>query len=478
MEYSYHGNQAKRQKTDQEVVSGDTLPDSNSVFNTDSTSFNAITDIPDDFFLFVDNNDANITQASNDSLQPPIKAERPNTVFTLVVGGRVFRLSWSSLKSDGPNNFFLKYFRNNSTKVMHIDRDPDVFNSIVLHLRGYHIQPKNDLDNQCLLADAHYYGLERLKKILQEYLFVNVGGRTFRLPWDLFQKDGSRNFFTGPLMFSLFSPHVDNAIAPPIYIDRDPDIFEDIINHLRGYTISIKNEIHRKNLLKDAKYYVFKQLIDKLLSAHQSVAGFGEGGHSEVLLLLQDIRIIHVLEPKCVQLGIKVDKPIKEMTHEDWSVTQLQYRRVSDDPPHVLLIQISNTRVQLHKYDNGCIKLTYEMNAMDMNILDKIANITKATNGVSKEICIDIDCAIILDDNEVRSLEENFASGDNDLIDTTFYSECCEKCDRQCNISQLVLQRSICSIHLLDNRIVLNALRLDAISSRYKLNKKRQFLPT
>jgi hypothetical protein len=113
----------------------------------------------------------------------------PNqAVHTIVVGGKPFRLSWESLKSDGPNNFFLEYFRKKKTKVMHIDRDPDIFELIVRHLRGYHIRSTDDIENQSLLFDATYYGLNRLKKLLQEYVYVNVGGRVFRLPWTLFQK--------------------------------------------------------------------------------------------------------------------------------------------------------------------------------------------------------------------------------------------------------------------------------------------------
>lgn len=118
----------------------------------------------------------------------------PNqAVHTIVVGGKPFRLSWESLKSDGPSNFFLEYFRKKKTKVMHIDRDPEIFELIVRHLRGYYIRSTDDIENQSLLFDATYYGLNRLKKILQEYLYVNVGGRVFRLPWNLFQK--GKGFF-------------------------------------------------------------------------------------------------------------------------------------------------------------------------------------------------------------------------------------------------------------------------------------------
>lgn len=216
--------------------------------------YNAIVDtatnnttIPEDFFMFVtDNNqDTNQTLSTRSSIQSstgsiaspqqqqaiqqqpqltqqqlPIQApmqqhtiqqqmpygsDPPNqSVHTIVVGGRPFRLSWESLKSDGPTNFFVDYFRKKRTaKAMHIDRDPDTFELIVRHLRGYYIRSQDDIQHQSLLCDATYYGLNRLKKTLQEHLYVNVGGRVFRLPWNLFQKGSVYKIFTHNLRRQL-----------------------------------------------------------------------------------------------------------------------------------------------------------------------------------------------------------------------------------------------------------------------------------
>lgn len=149
------------------------------------------TRIPEDFFMFVtDSANSNLVNTTSSPKTPLVKkVEPPNqAVYTIVVGGKPFRLSWETLKSDGPNNFFLEYFRKKKTKVMHIDRDADTFELIVRHLRGYYIRSIDDIQNQALLFDANYFGLNRLKKMLEEYLYLNVGGRVFRLPWTLFQK--------------------------------------------------------------------------------------------------------------------------------------------------------------------------------------------------------------------------------------------------------------------------------------------------
>jgi hypothetical protein len=191
---SYHSN--KRQRTSDEPLRSNNNPsdflnfdygfplDPTALPNQENTASGAI---PEDFFMFVTDPSA---PAASHPPAPLMKHQDPpnQTVYTIVVGGKPFRLSWESLKSDGPNNFFLEYFRKKKTKTMYVDRDPDIFELIVKHLRGYYIRSTDDIHNQSLLYDATYFGLNRLKKVLQEYLYINVGGRVFRLPWDLFKK--------------------------------------------------------------------------------------------------------------------------------------------------------------------------------------------------------------------------------------------------------------------------------------------------
>lgn len=258
-------------------------------------------------------------------------------------------------------------------------------------------------------------------------------------------------------MHSLLSPHTEESNSSPIYIDRDPDIFADIVNHLRGYTIHIRDEMHRKNLLKDAQYYVFRQLGDKLLTAQQTVAGFGDGSSPEVLLMLQDIRLVNVIGPKLSD-------------SKDWTSTQIQYKRIAEGTPHALLVQVSDLCIQIHT-SSSTTKLIYETNEADLNKMLSMAKTIKATN-VNMELFLDTYCAITIDDNQVKSIQYCL---DNDVIETQW--EACTKCNiADCQMSKLILQRAICGVHLIDNMITLCALRLEAISSRFRLNLKRQFL--
>jgi hypothetical protein len=222
--------------------------------------------------------------------------------------------------------------------------------------------------------------------------------------------------------------------------------------------------MHRKNLLRDAQYYVFRQLSDKLLTAQQTVAGFGDGSNPEVLLLLQDLRVVNMLPPKSLDIT---------MYNVDWSASRIQYKRFVDSPPHALLVQVSDLCMQIHKSSFGQLKLMYEMNEADMKKMKHMAQIVKATSGVNMEISLDTYCAITIDDNQVQSLQYCL---DNNIIETNW--EPCKKCNIEdnCQMSRLILQRAICGVHLIDNMITLCALRLEAISSRFRLNLNRQFL--
>lgn len=72
-------------------------------------------------------------------------------------------------------------------------------------------------------------------------------------------------------MHRLFEPH---GQGPPLYLDRDPDTFQDVIRHLQGYTLPIRDEAHRQNLLKDAMYYRLTQLRVKVQAGQPTVEGF------------------------------------------------------------------------------------------------------------------------------------------------------------------------------------------------------------
>ncbi|CAJ0831880.1 1114_t:CDS:1 [Entrophospora sp. SA101] len=89
----------------------------------------------------------------------------------------------------------------------------------------------------------------------------------------------------------------------PSMIDRDPDLFAEIMRYLQGYDIEIKSEVQRQNLLKDSRFYRLRGLTEKLLASKLTVNGFDVGDNNnhhrgdddfelknEILFHLKDVR--------------------------------------------------------------------------------------------------------------------------------------------------------------------------------------------
>lgn len=48
-------------------------------------------------------------------------------------------------------------------RTLYIDRDPDTFREIALHLQGYHITPKDGEQFVKLFADAQFYSRKKVR---------------------------------------------------------------------------------------------------------------------------------------------------------------------------------------------------------------------------------------------------------------------------------------------------------------------------
>lgn len=231
-------------------------------------------------------------------------------VFPIQIGTELFRLSGASLSSDAPS-YFSHYFReqihNNQgragdIKTLYIDRDPSTFRDIVAHLQGYYITPKDGEHFVRLFADAQFYSLPRLtKQLFSADIFIRIGGVPFQIPRDLFSSPGdSPNYFS--LGFAQFFttpsevfPGLDRnallrppSIHPPSVPNRSGEIFQQLVDMLQGYTVQIRCDAHRAQLLRDARYFHLKGLEQKLIPCHISYNS--TRSRSEILIRLEDVR--------------------------------------------------------------------------------------------------------------------------------------------------------------------------------------------
>lgn len=205
-------------------------------------------------------------------------------------------------------------------RTLYIDRDPDTFRDIALHLQGYHIKPRDGEHFVRLFADAQFYSCEcaygdskpylimltplvpRLtKQLFTTDIFVRIGGTPFQIPRDLFSSPGdSPNYFS--LGFAQFFstpsevfPGLDRnallrppSISPPSVPNRNGETFGELVKLLQGYNIEIRNEAHRSQLLRDARYFHLKGLEQKLIPC--DISYNLKRGQSEILVRLDDIR--------------------------------------------------------------------------------------------------------------------------------------------------------------------------------------------
>ncbi len=230
-----------------------------------------------------------------------------------------------------------------------IDRDPHTFADIVRHLQGYHIVPRDSAHFVKLLADAQYYQLPRLiSQLYDDGVYITIGGKEFKIEKDLFKDAGnSPNFFT--LGFGANFTTLDQAfpgldregllrppsIVPPCVGGRSAEIFSELVDGLKRYEIETRSEVHRNQLLRDCKYFMFKGLEQKLIP--HRISYDAETDREEICLRLEDIR--------ANGLSVLIDDPTK--THGQSARAAMtwwvQYRRPFidiDTKPRDLVLEI------------------------------------------------------------------------------------------------------------------------------------------
>ncbi|KAG0269484.1 hypothetical protein BGZ95_002065 [Linnemannia exigua] len=227
---------------------------------------------------------------------PPLVTSDPRLFYNIYVSGEMFMLTHSALHYDSPN-FFTEVFMNQhreeyNTRTMYINRNPDVFKDIVKHMQGYFVAARDEVHLENLVMDAHFFKLKRLVENLRQTMFINVSGTIFKVARETILSD-SPNFFV------LLEPFSDRNLTPT-YFCRSPELFKDILAHLQGYEIQIRDKIHRTNLLKEARYFKLNNLISKLsLGTEYVYSGFPtrpeERIKPECVMVLKNIKVKHVI---------------------------------------------------------------------------------------------------------------------------------------------------------------------------------------
>jgi hypothetical protein len=139
-----------------------------------------------------------------------------------------------------------------------------------------------------------------VSQLYEESIFMSIGHREFQIPRDLFSDPGnSPNYFS--LGFALFFSSPDDlfpgldreglirppSILPPSVPGKSAETFAELLHLLRGYPLHIRDEEHRASLLKDARYFNFKGLEQRLIP--HSITFNQARQRDEIVLRVEDI---------------------------------------------------------------------------------------------------------------------------------------------------------------------------------------------
>jgi hypothetical protein len=138
-------------------------------------------------------------------------------------------------------------------------------------------------------------------------LHTTIGSKPFEIPRDLFTNSpgNSPNYFT--LASQLFTTNNPSeaypglsqrsllrppALLPPCVPNRDAGIFADLVRLLKGYEVEVRSEEHRKMMVKDARYYCFRGVEQKLVRCRISsfLDPFSDGVREEIEIGLEDVK--------------------------------------------------------------------------------------------------------------------------------------------------------------------------------------------
>lgn len=276
----------------------------------------------------------------SEEFDPAIPAILPHSkVYLIQVGYKLFRLSGASLLSDAPS-YFTAYFSqpDNADTVLFIDRNPVIFEKIYNHLQGYHVNVESDYEFVHIWLDCYYFGLKRLQKQLDgEDVFATIGDRSFKVAKDLFVRTGNYpNFFlmnydsflSDGQRYIMESQFIrPPPLKPATAVSRSPELFADLMELLRGNTTVIKDDEHRRLLGKEAKYYRFLELEQRILKHKLVFNPFLMV--MEIMLNLNDLQSRGISN---VSSGLNDERPV-------------EYTRPNmiKEPLRVLLLQLEST---------------------------------------------------------------------------------------------------------------------------------------
>ncbi|KAF3104001.1 hypothetical protein TWF569_007794 [Orbilia oligospora] len=117
-------------------------------------------------------------------------------------------------------------------------------------------------------GDLSLHGMNRIPHILphDKVFNIQVGCQMFSLSGASISSDAP-SYFSSYFGKQLQDARGQNEPIRALHIDRDPEIFRDIVRHLQGYYVPIRSPEHFAYLFADAQLFQLPKLISRLFES-------------------------------------------------------------------------------------------------------------------------------------------------------------------------------------------------------------------
>ncbi|OBA19057.1 hypothetical protein METBIDRAFT_13807 [Metschnikowia bicuspidata var. bicuspidata NRRL YB-4993] len=418
-----------------------------------------------------------------DQVDPKIPEFLPHDmVYSIQVGYKLFQVSGASLLSDAPS-YFTRFFDQpgNAGKTLFIDRSPLVFKKVYMHLQGYHISVDTDYEFVHLWQDAYYFCLTRLQKLLRdEPLIARVGDTLFKIPRVFLYGPGNHpNFFLiGMEGLSTKSTILNSDVSlirpppqrPTLTINRSPILFADLLEIFRGNYEILRNDEHRTNLIKECRYYRFLQLEQAIIK-HKIIRNpFTQ--KEDIILNLVNLNKAGIIN---LSTSLEDEQPISYIR---------PYLR--KEPRRHLIIQIDSdvdfdAKLIIPKTgDLSFLVLTNRFATKMSQVFELLAKTFSNDGGKTKLVlpCNLLDAAVTVNGIELKKswFREFFGPLEEVPEDEPPHKR--KRCDTgmKGEVVDFKLKQSLWRITSRTDKLLLQAVSINAVSDQFNFNKSVEFL--
>uniref|UniRef100_A0A7S2PBS9 BTB domain-containing protein n=1 Tax=Skeletonema marinoi TaxID=267567 RepID=A0A7S2PBS9_9STRA len=218
-----------------------------------------------------DQSQASKKQRTNDA----VEESSMDNIVTFDVGGKIFKTSRSCLQNHAGIHMLERLVSDtwqkdkDHTKPIFIDRDGDTFAYVLNYLRYGHVTlPATVLPEDMFLLDLDFYGIEPTEDSVRSANFLkekntptdlvtfDVGGRIFKTKESVTKTRSKYMPNDETEMERLVAKWQKSDTTQPLFIDRDPDVFAQILNYLRFGKVTLPPNIPEDVFYEDLGYFI------------------------------------------------------------------------------------------------------------------------------------------------------------------------------------------------------------------------------